>query len=253
MLLERGLAVTALAGIVAAVAGFWQWLALQHAPHAPAAPRITVIELPPVVVVGVRDPADELADYYARLRSRVRWVPTRIGRDVLLAPDPASRMLLAKSAAERAGLADIGLSFRDVYGIVNAETSWVPRTGASIDGTPNVGIAQFEPATAKALGVRDPDDPVEAVHAVAMLMKDAALWSGERLRGLKLSREQRAQKLREGISVYYNLSVRGRNAWNGLNTAELPVQTQRHIANAKFGAQEAAVLDARLRAADGRT
>src|SRR5207248_8223675 len=131
-----------------------------------AAPRITMIELPMVFVIGEREPADVLASYYAGLRARVHWVPTRIGRDVLPAPDYASRMMLSKAAAQRAHLPEVGLTYRDVYGIINAETSWAPRPGASVDGTPNIGIAQFEPATARALGVRDPDDVVEAVHAV---------------------------------------------------------------------------------------
>jgi len=60
-------------------------------------------------------------------------------------------------------LQQVGLSYRDVYGIINAETSWIPRLGASKDGTPNLGIAQFEPATAKAVGLTDPTDPVQAV------------------------------------------------------------------------------------------
>jgi hypothetical protein len=45
--------------------------------------------------------------------------------------------------------------------------------GASKDGTPNLGIAQFEPATARALGMRNPNDAVEAVHVAALHMKDA--------------------------------------------------------------------------------
>ncbi|HEY0887163.1 MAG TPA: hypothetical protein VGE20_17860, partial [Ramlibacter sp.] len=91
-------------------------------------------------------------DHYEQLRSRLRWVQTRIGSDQLLTPDLHSRVLLAKSAADRAGLDEVGLSFMDVYGIISAETSWVPRMGASKDGTPNLGIAQFEPATARLLG-----------------------------------------------------------------------------------------------------
>jgi hypothetical protein len=248
MSIERCLALTALGGTIVAVTGLAQWLALPRAPVATAAPRVVRIELPRVLITA--NPADVLAAYYDRLRAQVHWVPTRIGRAMLPAPDYASRMLLAKAAAQHAQLAELGLTYRDVYGIVNAESSWAPRRGASVDGTPNLGIAQFEPATAKALGVRDPDDVVEAVHAMAMHMRQAALWSQSRLRGLKLDRSQRAEKLREGISIYYNLSTRGRNEWNGLNTAQLPFQTQRHIANAKFGAQEAAMLDAQLRAAD---
>jgi hypothetical protein len=247
MSIERCLALTALGGIIVASAGFAQWLALPRAAVATAAPRVVRIALPRVVVTA--SAADVLAAYYDRLRSQIHWVPTRVGRAMISAPDYASRMMLAKAAAQRADLADVGLTYRDVYGIINAETSWAPRRGASIDGTPNLGIAQFEPATAKALGVHDPNDVVEAVHAVAIHMKDAALWSQSRLRGLKLRPAERAEKLREGISIYYNLSTRGRNAWNGMNTAQLPFQTQRHIANAKFGAQEAAMLDAQLRAA----
>ena len=121
------------------------------------------------------------------------------------------------------------------------------RLGASKDGTPNLGIAQFEPATAKAIGLTDPTDPVQAVHAAAMHLKDAALWSARRIADLNLTPEERAIKLREGVSIYYNLSSKGRSEWNGLNTAKLPVETRRHIANARLGAQQAADLEAQLR------
>ena len=100
----------------------------------------------------------------------------------------------------------MGLSYRDVYGIINAGTTWIPRIGAA-DGTPNLGIAQFESATAKDDG---PPDPVQAVHAAALHLKDAAKWSARRIADLKLSLEQRAVKLREGVSIYYNLSTKGR-------------------------------------------
>lgn len=210
----------------------------------PAAPASTT---PPVAAPL---PAD--AGYYSRLRARLRWVQTRVGGDVLLTPDLGSRMLLAKSAAQRAGLSEVGLSFKDVYGIINAETSWVPRAGASKDGTPNLGIAQFEPATAKALGVRNPLDPVEAVHAAALHMKVAARWSAERLEGLDLGANERAEKLREGVSVFYNLSTRGRNRWDGTNANKLPRETQRHIVNTRAGVQEAALIEAQLQAAGGR-
>ena len=48
-----------------------------------------------------------------------------------------------------------------------------------------------------------------------------------RIANLKLTPEQHAQKLREGVSIYYNLSSKGRSAWNGLNTAKLPIETRR--------------------------
>lgn len=190
--------------------------------------------------------------YYEQLGQKLNWMPVRYAGNILKTPDAPSRLLLAQSAARRAGLEQVGLSYHDVYGIINAETSWIPRTGASKDGTPNLGIAQFEPATAKAVGLTDPTDPVQAVHAAAVHLKDAALWSAKRIANLKLTPEQRALKLREGVSIYYNLSTKGRNEWNGLNTAKLPIETRRHIANARLGAREAAELEAQLRQLKGR-
>ncbi|MDB5856692.1 MAG: hypothetical protein JWQ76_381 [Ramlibacter sp.] len=189
---------------------------------------------------------------FDQLRDKLRWLPVRFGGSELKTPDAQSRLLLAQSAAQRADLAEVGLSYRDVYGIINAETSWIPRMGASKDGTPNLGIAQFEPATAKAMGIVNPADPVEAVHAAALHMRDAAVWSAHRIAGLKLTPEQQASKLREGVSIYYNLSSKGRNAWNGRNTAKLPFETRRHIANARLGAREAAELEEQLAELKGR-
>ncbi|MBC5764017.1 transglycosylase SLT domain-containing protein [Ramlibacter albus] len=162
--------------------------------------------------------------------------------------DEASRILLAQAAAEEAGLHEVGLTYEDVYGIIEAETSWVQRTGASKDGTPNLGLAQFEPRTAKAYGIEDPSDPVQAVYGAARYMRDAAEWASGRVAGLKLSPEQHALKVREGVSIYYNLSIKGRNKWDGQNADELPVETQRHIRNARAGAQEARQLVAQLKA-----
>lgn len=209
---------------------------------APAAP---VVQQPATVAAAAPQPERREDGYYAQLRSKIRWVETRIGADKLMTPDAGSRVLLAKSAAERAGLHQVGLSFKDVYGIINAETSWIPRMGASKDGTPNLGIAQFEPATARGLGLRNPNDPVESIHVAALHMKEAAEWSAKRLAGLKLDSGERATKLREGVSIFYNLSVKGRNRWNGRNTAKLPIETQLHIRNARTGAQRAAELDAK--------
>ena len=241
----------ALALEVIAFAGWFQ-------PRTPAvAPQMQAQQLPAPVAATAAAPAAPVApalsavqrqedSYYAHLRSQIRWVETRIGDDKLLTPDASSRVLLAKSAAERAGLDEVGLSFKDVYGIINAETSWIPRMGASKDGTPNLGIAQFEPATAKGLGLRNPNDPVESIHVAALHMKEAAEWSARRLAGLKLDAGERALKLREGVSIFYNLSVKGRNKWNGKNTAKLPIETQLHIRNARSGAARAAELEAKV-------
>jgi hypothetical protein len=250
-------AVVALEAI--AVAGWQGWLPTRSGAARLAAAQVQAVqsvasmpahikEQPSQVMQAPQAPAARAEDgYYDQLRARLRWVQTRVGGEALLTPDIRSRMLLAKSAAQRAGLQEVGLRFSDVYGIINAETSWVPRLGASKSGTPNLGIAQFEPATARLLGVRDPDDPVEAVHAAAVHMKDAALWSQSRIAGLKLGADERAAKLREGVSIYYNLSSRGRAAWNGKNTNKLPRETQLHIQNARFGARQAELLEARLR------
>ncbi len=224
---------------------------------APAVPPAAQAPLQGDAAVGLRGPdaprpgataASEEHRYYDQLRPKVRWVQTSVGGAKLATPDLDSRLLLSKSAARRAGLSALGLGFEDVYGIITAETSWIPRMGASKDGTPNIGIAQFEPATAKALGMLDPQDPVEAVHAAALHMREAALWSAARIAGLKLAGAERAAKLREGISIYYNLSTRRRNEWNGRNTAKLPRETQLHIQNARIGAQQAEFFEAQSQA-----
>lgn len=205
---------------------------------APAAPSIALQQ----------DATPRAADgYYDKLRAKLRWVNVRVGEDRLQTPDIGSRLLLARSAAARANLGEVGLNYRDVYGIINAETSWIPRMGASKDGTPNLGIAQFEPATAKALGLRDPHDPVEAVHVAALHLKEAAVWSMKRISPLKLTPEEHAQKLREGISIYYNLSSKGRAAWDGKNTDKLPRETQLHIKNARRGMLAIASMEEQLR------
>lgn len=256
----------ACAGVVAleavALAGWQGWIATR------AGSRIAEVQTQAVkaaaalpsqvaheIAARVETPAaaDPQESYYGRLRAQMRWVPAGLGDAALVTPDAGSRLLLAKSAAERAGLDEVGLGFKDVYGIINAETSWVPRLGASKDGTPNLGIAQFEPATARALGLRNPDDPVEAVHMAALHMKEAAQWSRDRIAGLKLGTRERDQKLREGVSIYYNLSSRGRSAWNGRNTRRLPRETQLHIRNARIGAQQADQLEAQLRAVSDTT
>jgi hypothetical protein len=218
-------AFSAVSGFAAVTLACFGTLALRHG--AQPEPPLRV-QLPAVEIAGRMEPRPDRE--FERLRAQMRWVPTKIGREIMPALDFESRMLLAKAAARRVGLAEVGLSYKDVYAIINAETSWAPRRGESRDGTPNLGIAQFEPATARALGLRNPDDPVEAVHAAALHIKEAALWSRERVRRLRVGKDERAEKLREGISVYYNLSTRGRNQWNGMNTATLPTAAHRQCA-----------------------
>lgn len=176
------------------------------------------------------------------VRSAIKFETVRWGGKPVQTLDEASRILLAKAAAEKAGLHEVGLSYRDVYGVIEAETSWIPRTGSSKNGTPNLGLAQFEPRTAQGMGLKDPNDPVQAVFAAAKYMKMGAEWASDRIGHLKSDPQLYAAKLREGVSVHYNLSIKGRNKWNGLNTAQLPKETQKHIRNSALGAKEAAEL-----------
>ena len=190
----------------------------------------------PVATAAIRFASDE------SLRAEMKWVPVRYAGEKTKTLDEASRLLLAQAAADKAGLKDVGLGFQDVYGVIQAETSWIPRSGKGRNGVTSLGLAQFEPRTARGLGLKDPHDPVQAVYAAAMNMKHGAEWAEDKIANLELTPEERAEKIREGVSIYYNLSIKGRNKWNGINTAELPVETQRHIRNTRRGAEKAADL-----------
>ena len=212
----------------------------KHSSARPAASAVAAIAAKAVGTTAAKAVAAVAAPKDAA--KTIRWVPVRHGGKKLRTLDDASRLMLARSAAQRAGLASVGLSFQDVYGVIEAETSWVPREGMGRNGVTSMGLAQFEPATAKGLGLEDPNDPVQAVNAAAVYMKHGAQWASQKIAHLKLSPQERAAKLREGVSIYYNLSVRGRNKWDGINTASLPIETRRHIANVRSGAQEALQL-----------
>jgi hypothetical protein len=176
------------------------------------------------------------------VRQQLKFDSVKYGGKSIKTLDEESRLLLVQLAAQRAELHKVGLSFEDVYGVIEAETSWIPRTGMGKNGVQSYGLAQFEPRTARGLGLRNPNDPVQAVYAAAVNMKHGAEWAQDKIAHLKLTPEQYQEKLREGVSIYYNLSVKGRNKWNGLNTADLPIETQRHIRNVRAGAEEASSL-----------
>ena len=55
-------------------------------------------------------------------QQKLRWVPADLGPGHVTL-DGASRLALVRSAAQRAGLHEVGLDFRDVYGVISAETS----------------------------------------------------------------------------------------------------------------------------------
>jgi hypothetical protein len=201
-------------------------------PAAPAAIRLAT----PVANAAVKFVSEQA------LRTKIRFDTVRYGGKRVKTLDEESRLLLAQAAAHKAELHTVGLSFEDVYGVIEAETSWIPRTGRGKNGVRSYGLAQFEPGTAKGLGLKNPNDPVQAVYAAALNMKHGAEWAQDKIAHLRLTPEQYQTKLREGVSIYYNLSVKGRNKWNGVNTAKLPVETRRHIRNVRAGAEEAQEL-----------
>jgi hypothetical protein len=199
-----------------------------------AAPAIRIAT--PVAIAAVKFASEEA------VRAKIKFETVRYGGKTIKTLDEESRLVLAQAAAQRAGLHQVGLTYQDVYGVIDAETSWIPRTGMGKNGVASLGLAQFEPRTARGLGLKDPNDPVQAVYAAALNMKHGAEWAEDKIAHLKLSPEQRAMKIREGVSIYYNLSIKGRNKWDGINTAQLPVETQRHIRNVRAGAEEASEL-----------
>lgn len=140
------------------------------------------------------------------------------------APHPMERVRLCKEIASEQRLNAHGFDWRDLYAIVQAETGWASREGKGLNGKPSFGLAQLEKATAESLGV-DPHDAKQAIVGVAKLIKEASAWA--RARGV-------ADK-RAAISVYYNLSTKARNAWDGETIDTLPTPTQNHIRNLRDG------------------
>lgn len=184
------------------------------------------------------------------LRQRVSYVEVEFAGRRTLTLDAASRVALSKWAAEQHQLHRQGLSWRDLYGTIQAETDWIARDGMGKNGVVSTGLSQLEPATARSLGITDPKDPIQAVHAAASLLKEAAAWS--RAKVAHLPAQARANALRDGLSVYYNLSTRGRNAWDGTNAADLPTETQQHIRNARQGVKNATYIENQMIRAQAR-
>lgn len=182
-----------------------------------------------------------------RLRAQLKYVEIEYLGQAATALDVPSRVLLTKAAAEKYELSKVGLTWKDLYGVIHAETGWVARDGMGLNGKVSRGLAQMEDATAKALGINDPDDPVEAAYGAAKLLVEAAGWSSRKIQGLGLSGAERHEALRDGISIYYNLSSKKRAEWDGTNEHVMPYATQRHMANVKDGAAIAHRLERTLK------
>jgi hypothetical protein len=161
-----------------------------------------------------------------------------MGSAQLLTPDLQSRMLLAKSAAERARLHEVGLGFPDVYGIINAETSWVPRLGASKNGTPNLGIAQFEPATARALGMRNPNDPV--VEEFTLILQALQLGRTRRMALEAFAERCPADSVVEFVGALIQADLRGNPVAEALRI-QAEVARRKRSVNAEEAAARAGV------------
>lgn len=148
-----------------------------------------------------------------------------VEKERVQAISPMDRVRLCKVAAAQFNLKGHGLDWRDIYAFVHAETGWLARDGMGRNGKVSRGLAQLEDATARSLGIADANDPRQALEAVAQLLKEAANW--RRAKGYG--------KDSGALSVYYNLSTKARNQWDGESVETLPVETQRHIANTGQG------------------
>lgn len=158
-------------------------------------------------------------------------VTVSIGGKTYDALNPLERIRLCKEVAADMKLNAHGLDWRNIYATVHAETGWAERTGMGLNGKPSFGLAQMEEATAKSLGI-DPADPRASLVGVAMLLKEASAWAKAR------GHENKSAAL----SIYYNLSSKARNSWDGVSLHDLPQPTQNHIKNMSDGMRLATQL-----------
>lgn len=199
-----------------------------------AAAVVAAISAAPQASAKARHDATAVPDpqVAAAVTTSLPPIPVKVGAATGYAIHPMERVRLCMEAAKRLQLDRVGRTWQDVYGVIHAETGWLARDGMGRNGRVSQGLGQLEGPTAKSLGVSDPNDPREAVVAVAALVKEGAAWA--RSRGVVLKDA--------AISVYYNLSTQRRQAWSGSNIAELPFETQRHIANVSDGKRQAQIL-----------
>lgn len=131
---------------------------------------------------------------------------------------PEEQVRLCKIAAEKNDLKSVGLDWKDVYAVIHTESGWMPRDGMGRNGKVSRGLGQFEDETARAMGV-DANNPFQSIDGAAKLLKDGAIWS-----------DRQGHSMQNGaLSVFYNLSTKARNAWDGRSKETLPFATRRHI------------------------
>lgn len=158
-------------------------------------------------------------------------VKVRIEGREMDAMHPMDRVRLCKMVAQEKNLKDMDLDWRDLYAVIHAESAWSSRDGMGFNGKVSRGLAQLEDSTSRALNVKDPNDPKQALGAAADLLKEASRW-----------RMAKGHTVQSGaLSVYYNLSTKARNDWNG-SKHSLPYPTVHHIDNVQMGRNSATLL-----------
>lgn len=156
---------------------------------------------------------------------------------------PFDLVRLAREAASKASVLEgIKVDPAKVGAIMIAESSMVSRVGWSANGkTPSFGLAQLEERTARALGVKDLNDPRESALAAARLVAE----------GQKLARANRHVDPSLVASLAYNTSSSTRKSLIShygaeLRAEHLPQATQNHVKNMAFGEQRMSLF-AKLR------
>lgn len=180
------------------------------------------------------------------VRQHLRYVSVVFEGQRVQTLDSASRVLLTKVVAKEVGLHEVGLNWRDLFGVVHAESSWVSRSGMGRNRVESHGLAQFEPGTARGMGLDNPHDPVQALVASAKLMKMGAQWVHERLNLKSMPSDKASRALSEGVTVYYNLSWKRRHGWHPDQSHALPKPTKNHINNVVTGRLIAKQLEQEL-------
>lgn len=114
--------------------------------------------------------------------------------------------------------------------IILTESGGVSRTGLSVNGdTPSFGLGQFERATANSLGLKNPNNPLDAAIAIARLLAE----------GDRFAQANNLVSPDIATSIAYNTSSKLRRdlvAKYGSSLAihHLPEATQRHVINMRI-------------------
>lgn len=147
---------------------------------------------------------------------------------------PFDLVRLAREAAAKASsIEGVRVDPARVGAVMIAESAMVSRVGWSANGkVPSFGLAQLEERTARALGVKDLEDPRESALAAARLVAE----------GQKLANANRSIDASLIASLAYNTSTATRKLLishygSALRAEDLPPATQAHVKNMAYGEQ----------------